>query len=319
MSKFPRIYAESTLTRMHKKLELSDETVQLLYDYFDAFSNFYQRLPLKDAYDIFEKQNKGLVTKEKFIAFSEIARHEEHFYGILGLEELYLDEPKSEPFDREIVHESLLCFDFDEYYRMAEAQQKKPLYIPEKSKLLKYADDFYYEETPYTNALYNFFRKKLKYDAVKSEELVSECVFIILTGPKFMELLSNELERMNVKMSQAQYEEFFGIIGELNNNTSIPENRGFTPNELHTMMQGPGMPQKIVFGENLKGNLANGNANKEAFIHGIMNSDLPEELKLQMLSDISKIKPDSVKAAKVGRNDPCPCGSGKKHKKCCGK
>ena len=24
------------------------------------------------------------------------------------------------------------------------------------------------------------------------------------------------------------------------------------------------------------------------------------------------------KAAKVGRNDPCPCGSGKKYKKCCG-
>lgn len=22
-------------------------------------------------------------------------------------------------------------------------------------------------------------------------------------------------------------------------------------------------------------------------------------------------------APKVGRNDPCPCGSGKKHKKCC--
>lgn len=23
--------------------------------------------------------------------------------------------------------------------------------------------------------------------------------------------------------------------------------------------------------------------------------------------------------AKVGRNDPCPCGSGKKYKKCCGR
>ena len=22
---------------------------------------------------------------------------------------------------------------------------------------------------------------------------------------------------------------------------------------------------------------------------------------------------------KVGRNDPCPCGSGKKYKKCCGR
>jgi len=26
----------------------------------------------------------------------------------------------------------------------------------------------------------------------------------------------------------------------------------------------------------------------------------------------------AVAAEKVGRNDPCPCGSGKKFKKCCG-
>ena len=25
-----------------------------------------------------------------------------------------------------------------------------------------------------------------------------------------------------------------------------------------------------------------------------------------------------IKPPKVGRNDPCPCGSGKKYKKCCG-
>ena len=25
-----------------------------------------------------------------------------------------------------------------------------------------------------------------------------------------------------------------------------------------------------------------------------------------------------VKGQKIGRNDPCPCGSGKKYKKCCG-
>jgi uncharacterized protein YecA (UPF0149 family) len=32
-------------------------------------------------------------------------------------------------------------------------------------------------------------------------------------------------------------------------------------------------------------------------------------------------KPTTVKrdAPKVGRNDPCSCGSGKKYKKCCGK
>ena len=26
----------------------------------------------------------------------------------------------------------------------------------------------------------------------------------------------------------------------------------------------------------------------------------------------------AAKSGKVGRNDPCPCGSGKKYKKCCG-
>ena len=30
-------------------------------------------------------------------------------------------------------------------------------------------------------------------------------------------------------------------------------------------------------------------------------------------------KPQKRKQPKVGRNEPCPCGSGKKYKKCCGK
>jgi len=32
-----------------------------------------------------------------------------------------------------------------------------------------------------------------------------------------------------------------------------------------------------------------------------------------------KVKQIKLEQPKVGRNDPCPCGSGKKHKKCCGK
>ncbi len=29
------------------------------------------------------------------------------------------------------------------------------------------------------------------------------------------------------------------------------------------------------------------------------------------------VEPDRRPAAKIGRNDPCPCGSGRKYKKCC--
>ncbi len=34
--------------------------------------------------------------------------------------------------------------------------------------------------------------------------------------------------------------------------------------------------------------------------------------------DHSSLKPITRVAPKVGRNDPCPCGSLKKFKKCCG-
>ncbi|NLM89857.1 MAG: preprotein translocase subunit SecA, partial [Candidatus Cloacimonetes bacterium] len=35
------------------------------------------------------------------------------------------------------------------------------------------------------------------------------------------------------------------------------------------------------------------------------------------VGEVEKVRPIKV-APKVGRNDPCPCGSGKKYKKCCG-
>ena len=34
---------------------------------------------------------------------------------------------------------------------------------------------------------------------------------------------------------------------------------------------------------------------------------------------IENLDPYVREEPKIGRNDPCPCGSGKKYKKCCGK
>ena len=43
---------------------------------------------------------------------------------------------------------------------------------------------------------------------------------------------------------------------------------------------------------------------------------LPTEDDPQLPSAVEPIRGDQEK---VGRNDPCPCGSGKKYKQCCGK
>jgi len=47
---------------------------------------------------------------------------------------------------------------------------------------------------------------------------------------------------------------------------------------------------------------------------GITDDDLREVIK-----DIQEAKPEPATTVKVNRNAPCPCGSGKKYKKCCGK
>ncbi len=41
------------------------------------------------------------------------------------------------------------------------------------------------------------------------------------------------------------------------------------------------------------------------------------EAEAKLLKETPKTEPIKVKA-EPGRNDPCPCGSGKKYKKCCG-
>lgn len=47
--------------------------------------------------------------------------------------------------------------------------------------------------------------------------------------------------------------------------------------------------------------------------------DIFDDEKMQAVrKDYMKSK-TVVKGEKIGRNDPCPCGSGKKYKKCCGK
>ena len=50
------------------------------------------------------------------------------------------------------------------------------------------------------------------------------------------------------------------------------------------------------------------------------NTERKEVVKNKLTNDSdTTVKKSQAKSKKVGRNDPCPCGSGKKYKQCCGK
>ncbi|MGM0198707.1 hypothetical protein IGI68_001377 [Enterococcus sp. DIV1314a] len=80
-----------------------------------------------------------------------------------------------------------------------------------------------------------------------------------------------------------QLNDIIQLVKELFNATRIWENNGYTPNELFEKFEKPGLHERSF-------------------------STL--ELHPSFVQAPSKVN-------KIGRNDPCPCGSGKKYKKCC--
>ena len=60
------------------------------------------------------------------------------------------------------------------------------------------------------------------------------------------------------------------------------------------------------------------------FLSQMQNGEMPADntLPMNMPEDGEEnsepLIPYQRESAKIGRNDPCPCGSGKKYKKCCG-
>lgn len=117
----------------------------------------------------------------------------------------------------------------------------------------------------------------------EADEVVAELTFQIQNGDPPSMLIEFLQERFD--MSEREIAEgFVGHLTELNNNTRLWVLKGHTPNELSPALPSrPSMERREPKRTNSAGNVI-----------------------------------DIATGRKIGRNDPCPCGSGKKFKKCCG-
>lgn len=295
---------------------LSKETEELLRAYFDAFSNLYGIMPLYRAFRIIRKQNPELtLTEEEFLSFSDKMEQEEHYYIIASEEEIYDNvEEQMPPMKREIISEYLYAVDdFESYAELKAEQEGKPFYIPEREELLKYQDDGYVEETKEVLALGAFLRDKLKLK--RANDVLSDLILAARSEDHDPQMVISEVERLAGRGcfgSVERINEFFQYYFAMCNNTRIPSNRGFTPNEMQERLGGP--PCAIEFGPNISRSLQKGEMNIGKLRLGIFGSDVPMPWKASMLNDLER-----VEQKKPGRNDPCPCGSGKKYKRCCGR
>ncbi len=172
--------------------------------------------------------------------------------------------------------------EYDEFQYFREIKGNKPYYIPEKEELMRYTDDFYFEKNRSYYDVLSHLKKYFKGNEIEAENMADEIQSLCQFDFK-MQHIVDRLEEMNVVFkSQNDLEKMISKISELANNTRIWENNGYTPNEM-------------------------------AEIFGRKKNTAISVLSTSYQGSVEKVK----MPVKVGRNDPCPCGSGKKYKNCC--
>ena len=126
------------------------------------------------------------------------------------------------------------------------------------------------------------------------------------------------------QITEKEMAEFLRLYTNLQNHTRMPCNRVYTPTELHDLLSQDSYAEpSISFGENIQRQLRDGSLDLNELKTDIISADIPDEsLRQSMLEQLDGITNEPrvpVRHTNVGRNEPCPCGSGKKYKKCCGR
>ena len=287
-------------------------------------ANLYGIIPLHKAKEIIFTLSPKLVTEDEFLAFAEIARHECEDYYILGGDELYTDVRHTKPLDREIIDVALIGESVELFMETKRSQQDKPYYVPDKKHLLEYDDPFYCEDTPEKLKLRAFLKERCNL----SDERESIVFEALLYGARSITVQTTDvfehLEKMRVRLkSQRDVEQFAALYSAFHNSTRMPCNRGHTPDEMMQMTPPEKRFKSLSLGPNIRKSLQTGEMDIDDFRKQILTMELSSEAMrfdlLKRLADIKASMPQPEKQKKVGRNDPCPCGSGKKYKRCCGK
>lgn len=318
----PEVYPRRKLNALYREVPLKDTTSRLLRKYFNAMANLYGIIPLRKAYEIISSQCRRPVSKEEFLAFSEIARHECEEYYLLGVDELYPGRKQTDALDREIIDITLVDSDSSAYHEMRQRQSGKPYYIPNKEELLAFDDPFYCEPTPAADALSQFMERRLRLEPDHAAALMAELVYAVRCLDVGISEVMARLNELEIRFRHRRdTERFCTLYQEFHDRTRMQCNRGYTPEELFSMQTPTArIPKSPSLGPNIRKALAEGTMDAENLRKGILDIRFPNEGLRQSLPDeIAASGGQTVRSSKVGRNTPCPCGSGKKYKKCCGR
>jgi hypothetical protein len=188
--------------------------------------------------------------------------------------------------------------DDPEHIRMEhEMRPTVDFYPVTKAQLLRASEDGYVERHEGYRRFVAFLRANWQMDEEEADLMAAELVDHIRQGVMPTELISILEEQLEFT-DQAQIERLINVVVDLYHKTRQWELKGYSPEELRAKSGEPPQPPQPQYPF-------------AAPLNNVMNTAPQQPGKTGVVYDFQT-------KSKVGRNDPCPCGSGKKFKKCCG-
>jgi hypothetical protein len=350
-------YAASTLSRKYKATGIDPAVISTLKEYLTACANFYYVLEIPEAKKIAAIAVPGdlfdtllpILARDGSLPFYIEESRELYDDGpddlfliqksfLLKENEDFKEKDAKALFDNPEQYDGPppLVEDWEIFYQLDKERAGKELFIP--PDLLKYADEDYYEVTPQTEAMLRFILSLpfSTVDGLSKQEAAKEALWDIIDIINDVSIpMTQDTQRGLDTLESYGFnlqgmpgiQRLIGLYTDLSNHTRMPSNKGKRPVDMRATNSGT--PPQLSFGPGLQKAIQNGQLDADELKNAFSSHpDVAADLQQNLVSEVDRtLQPGEekwvggtlIKGAKIRPNDPCPCGSGKKYKKCCGK
>lgn len=281
------------------------------------FIQYYEIAPIEVIYEMYRQKVKDSIDEMIEILWEmpvDIVESCLFTMDKLGME----GWPKENPLYSEkgiFVH--LQLFENEEFDYLLRQQMDKDFYIPSVQQTDEICRIGYEASSSAYKKLESFFIKKLKFSY---EQAVTGCLQVWANSyeGESPSKIINKMTEANIEFEEKMINELLELLVAAHNNTRMKENRGYKPSEMARKMPIDKMPTIVPASSKAATILKDAVPQLQAMGVPVDLNGNTDVIQTTMFPKGMNEEPIRVEK-KIYPNDPCPCGSGKKYKKCCGK
>lgn len=281
------------------------------------FIQYYEIAPIEVIYEMYRQKVKDSIDEMIEILWEmpvDIVESCLFTMDKLGME----GWPKENPLYSEkgiFVH--LQLFENEEFDYLLRQQMDKDFYIPSVQQIDEICRIGYEASSSAYKKLESFFTKKLKFSY---EQAVTGCLQVWANSyeGESPSKIINKMTEANIEFEEKMINELLELLVAAHNNTRMKENRGYKPSEMARKMPIDKMPTIVPASSKAATILKDAVPQLQAMGVPVDLNGNTDVIQTTMFPSGLNGEPIRVEK-KIYPNDPCPCGSGKKYKKCCGK